>query len=101
VVRLHANQDAVIAAEFYGTLGGASFRNIDGSFYNFVAERFTGPSREILAAPADCWGRRAAVDWADRLARGERFDPPAEQLIDVAKVLDRIYCSDSPRPLAV
>ena len=32
-----------------------------------------------------------AADWALRLAAGERFDPAAERLVDVARVLDRIY----------
>jgi predicted dehydrogenase len=99
--RLHAGRDAVIAAEFYGSQGGAAFRNVDGSFYDFVAEHFTGTAREILAEPPDRWGSRAAVDWANRLSRGERFDVRAERFIDVAKVLDRIYCSDSPRQPAV
>ena len=48
---LPAGQDAVIAASFYGTAGGAELRNVDGSFYDFVAERFRGTARETLAAP--------------------------------------------------
>ena len=99
--RLHAGRDAVIAAEFYGSRGGAAFRNVDGSFYDFVAERFTGTARTILAEPPDSWGGRAAIEWACRLARGERFDPQAEQFIDVAQVLDRIYCGDRSPPAAV
>lgn len=95
--RLHAGRDAVIAAEFYGSRGGAALRNIDGSFYEFVAEHFTGTAREIVAQPPDCWGPRAVLDWAHRLARAERFDVRAERFIEVAKVLDRIYCSDNPR----
>jgi hypothetical protein len=31
------------------------------------------------------------VDWARRLAGGERFDPRAEELVRVAEVLDRLY----------
>jgi hypothetical protein len=31
------------------------------------------------------------VDWAKRLASGERFDPSCERLVDVSNVLDRIY----------
>jgi hypothetical protein len=42
-------------------------------------------------SPPDEWGGRAAVDWARRLRAGERFDPEAEQLVEVAAVLDRIY----------
>ena len=89
--RLQAGCDAIISAAFYGTEGGAAFRNVDGSFYDFVAERYRGTARETLASPPDAWGGRAAADWATRLARGERYDPAAERLADVAGVLDRIY----------
>ncbi|MDF2994714.1 MAG: gfo/Idh/MocA family oxidoreductase [Xanthobacteraceae bacterium] len=89
--RLHAGCDAVIGAEVYGTKGGAAFRNVGGSFYDFAAERFTGTAREPLAMPPDAWGGRAAAEWARRLANGERYDPAAGHLVDVAHVLDRIY----------
>ncbi len=89
--RLQAGQEAVISADFYGDRGGASLRNVGGSFYDFEAALHRGTSREILASPPDAWGGRAAADWARRLASGERFDAAAEQLIDVARVLDRIY----------
>ena len=89
--RLQAGQDAVISASFYGTEGGASLSNVGGSFYDFTAERFRGTSREPLASPPDEWGGRAAADWARRLAAGERFAPEAERLVEVARVLDRIY----------
>ena len=56
-----------------------------------MAERYRGTARETLAAPPDAWGGRAAAEWAARLAAGERFDPAAERLVDVAGVLDRIY----------
>lgn len=89
--RLQAGCEAVIGAEVYGTEGGAAFRNVGGGFYDFTAERFRGTTRETLAGPPDAWGGRAAADWARRLAAGERFDPAAERLVDVARVLDRIY----------
>jgi len=89
--RLPAGQEAVISAAFYGTEGGAALRNLGGSFYDFTAERFRGTSTETLASPPDAWGGRAAADWAERLARGARFDPAAERLVDVSAVLDRIY----------
>jgi predicted dehydrogenase len=89
--RLQAGCDAVISATFYGTQGGVSLRNVNGSFYDFTTERYRGTSREVLTTPPDEWGGRAAADWASRLAAGERFDPAAEQLVDVARVLDRIY----------
>jgi hypothetical protein len=89
--RLQAGCDAVISASLYGTEGGAALRNVNGSFYDFTAERFRGTARETLASPPDEWGGRAAADWARRVAQGERFDPSAERLVDVARVLDRIY----------
>jgi predicted dehydrogenase len=89
--RLQAGCDAIISAAFYGTQGGAALRNVNGSFYDFTAERYRGTARETLSTPPDAWGGRAAADWATRLAAGERFDPASERLVDVARVLDRIY----------
>lgn len=88
---LPAGQDAVIEASFFGTDGGVSLRNVDGSFYDFVVERFQGTRRERLAGPPDAWGGRAAVAWTRRLAARPGFDPEAEQLLHVAEVLDRVY----------
>jgi predicted dehydrogenase len=89
--RLQAGCDAIISAAFYGTKGGAALRNVNGSFYDFTAERYRGTARETLASPPDAWGGRATADWAARLARGERFAPETERLVEVAHVLDRIY----------
>ncbi len=89
--KLPAGQDCVITAEFFGTRGGAAFRNVNGSFYDFIAERYDGTKRTLLASPPDAWSGRAAVAWAERLARGEGFDPANEELTRVAKVLDAIY----------
>jgi predicted dehydrogenase len=89
--RLPAGCDAIIQACFYGAHGGAALKNVDGSFYDFVAERYRGTARETLASPPDAWGGRAAADWAAKLAAGARFDPQAERLVEVARVLDRIY----------
>ena len=81
----------MIAAEFFGTTGGAAFRNVGGSFYDFIAERFDGTRRTVLAAPPDAWPGRAGVEWARRLASGEGFDPKLEQVTAVASVIDAIY----------
>ena len=88
---LPAGREAVIESTFFGTKGGACFRNVNGSFYDFVAERFHGTAREVLAAPPDEWGGRAAVSWVRQLRNGQRFDPAAEKLIDVAAALDSVY----------
>jgi len=89
--RLPAGQDCVIAAEFYGTKGGVAFRNVGGSFYDFVAERYDGTKRTVLAQPPDDWPGRAGVAWAERLANGDGFDAEVEGLVRVAEVLDAIY----------
>jgi predicted dehydrogenase len=88
---LPAGRDAVIEASFHGTRGGAALRNVDGSFYAFVAERFEGTRSTTLAAPPDAWGGRAAVAWTRRLAAGGRYDPEIERMTDVAAILDSIY----------
>ena len=89
--RSHAGCDAVISATFHGTAGGAVLRNINGSFYDFTVEQFHGTATRTVAVPPDDWGGRAAVEWAARLAAGERFCADADRLTDVAHVLDRIY----------
>ena len=91
--RLHAGQEAVIGATFYGTDGAAALANQGGSFYDFTAERFAGTSRTPLAQAPDDWGGRAAADWARRLASGDRYDRANEELVRTAEVLDRIYGS--------
>lgn len=88
---LPAGRDAIIGASFYGEGQGAALRNMGGSFFDFVAERYRGTATETLASPPDDWGGRAAADWARRLAAGERFSEEAERFVDVAEVLDRIY----------
>ena len=88
---LPAGVDCLIEASFYGTEGGVSLRNVDGSFYDIGAERLRGTQRETLASSTEEWGGRAAQDWSQRLARGERFDPEAERLVTVAQLLDAIY----------
>jgi predicted dehydrogenase len=89
--RLHTGRDCLLEASFYGTRGGVSLRNVNGSFLDFVAERFDGTRTETLAVPPDDWGGRASVAWAQRLASGGRFDEAAEEYVQVHEVLDRIY----------
>ena len=89
---ISAGQDAVIEARFYGTEGGAAVKNINGSFYDFTAEKYKGTQKEILVSPPDVWGGRTGVAWADRLSAGEGFDArTAEELVLTAEIIDRIY----------
>ncbi|MBX5104683.1 Gfo/Idh/MocA family oxidoreductase [Rhizobium lentis] len=89
--RLQAGCDAIIAASFFGTKGGASMRNVGGSFYDFAADRFAGTSSERLLDPPDDWGGRSAIAWVRRLAEDPGFDNDCRNFADAAQVLDRIY----------
>lgn len=88
---LSAGQDADIRASFYGTDGGAEMRNDNGSFFDFVADRFTGRERERLTNFPDDWGGRAAADWVEKLASGARFEGTNTGLLETARTLDRLY----------
>lgn len=89
--KLNAGCDAIISGAVYGSKGGAAFRNVDGSFYEFVGEIYRGTKREIVAQPPDAWGGRAIVNWVRELSESREFRPDIEKLVDVAGVLDRIY----------
>lgn len=87
-----AGCDAVIEAKFYGTKGGAAFKNVNGSFYDFVAEKYQGTQTEELASPPDEWSGRAGAVWAENWLNGNGFDEKtAEELIKTSEVIDRIY----------
>ena len=88
---LAAGRDAVIEAHFHGTRGGAAWRNVNGSFYDFAAERYEGTRRTGLCEPPDAWGPRAIVAWARQLAGGARYSPAVETALATAAALDTIY----------
>ncbi len=90
---LPAGREAVIEATFYGSEGAVSLQNVGGSFYDFRAERWHGTTREVLVEPPDPWGGRAVVAWAEQLAAGAGYDDEVEAVVEVARVLDRIYAS--------
>jgi predicted dehydrogenase len=94
--KLPVGCDAIISAAFYGSKGGLAFHNVNGSFYDFVAERFDGTSRTTLSSPPDEWGGRAAVAWAAQLQENSAFDCEVGHAIEVAAVLDAIYGRESP-----
>ncbi|WP_207497093.1 Gfo/Idh/MocA family protein [Aridibaculum aurantiacum] len=88
---LQAGQEAVIEATFYGTNGGVTMRNINGSFYDFEAARFWGTKTEVLASPPDAWGGRALVKWIEQLSSSNAFNEQAKEYLQSAEILDRIY----------
>ncbi|CAN5918392.1 Gfo/Idh/MocA family oxidoreductase [soil metagenome] len=89
--RISAGRDAVFQVALYGSDGGAAMKNVGGSFYDFVAERYDGPTKQVLASPPDPWGGRAATGWVEQLARSRSFDPEARDFVEVARVIDAIY----------
>lgn len=100
---LSCGTDAIIRATFHGTEGSAEMRNEKPSFLNFTADLFKGRERQRLAAPPDEWGGRAAAEWVEKLAAGERFAGSTEGLLETARVLDRIYgrdIADQTKPAA-
>jgi predicted dehydrogenase len=91
---LHVGREADIEIGFYGTEGGAKLRNVDGSFYDFVGERFRGTHTELLSEPQDSkwqWGGLATIEWVKRLASDDGFDPAAEHFVSLAEVIDSVY----------
>ncbi|HWE11743.1 MAG TPA: Gfo/Idh/MocA family oxidoreductase [Solirubrobacteraceae bacterium] len=88
---LPVGRDCEIEFTIYGTEAAISIRNVDGSFYDFVAHRHRGTVAELIVEPPDPWGPRALAAWASALARGDGFDPEAESLGALAAILDDIY----------
>lgn len=88
---LSAGVDAIIETSFYGTNGAVAMKNVDGSFYDFEALRYWGTKSETLAVPPDNWGGRALLDWVKKLSVNDNFNPEAEQYLQSAAILDKIY----------
>lgn len=89
---LPAGREAIIEARFYGSKGGVALRNLEGSFYDFTAERYDSTRTSTLVDPPDQWGGRAGVAWARDLYNGKGYDPAAgEELLKTTRIIDRIY----------
>jgi predicted dehydrogenase len=88
---LPAGRDCVFECTAWGSEGAVSVRNVDGSFYDFRAERWRGTASEVLAEPPDAWGGRAISTWAERLGTDRGYDPAADELETLAETIDAIY----------
>jgi predicted dehydrogenase len=89
--KLNVGSDAKIEATFIGTRGAARLQNVNGSAQDFMVEHLIGTSSRTIASQPDDWGGRAAVHWARTLAASPAFDPSAHELVDVSRIVDRIY----------
>lgn len=93
--KLSIGKDCEIGIRVHGTQGSVGLRNTGGSFYDFVIEHFDGRTAQVIAEPPDLWGGRAAVAWAEAIRANPRFDASsAGELVEVARVLDRIYANE-------
>ncbi|MCW3091580.1 MAG: oxidoreductase-like protein [Ferruginibacter sp.] len=88
---LPAGSDAIIEAGFYGTKGAVALKNVAGSFYDFVALRYWGTKTETIVASPDDWGGKALLRWIKQLSTNNHFNREAEQYLQSAEVLDKIY----------
>jgi predicted dehydrogenase len=84
---------AIIEATLLGTQGGALWRNVSGSFYDFELLGCRGDRREVLASGPDEWGSRALHTWVQRLAVDRSFDPQAIGIAHSADLIDAIYAA--------
>lgn len=94
---LSAGSDCVIGATFHGTRGSAAFRNVNGSFYDFVAEHYVKTTSVQLSQPGESWGGRAILDWVRRLSISRAFDPEIEHVVAVSEALEAVYTAASAR----
>ncbi len=88
---LPAGCEAIIEASFYGTKGGVAMKNVAGTFYDFTAERYWGTKTETLVSPPDAWGGRALIHWIKKLSDNDTFNTDAEQYLQSALIVDKIY----------
>jgi predicted dehydrogenase len=84
---------AIIEATVLGTEGGALWRNVAGSFYDFELFACRGDRREVLASGPDEWGSRALHAWVQRLAVDRSFDSQALGIARSADLIDAIYAA--------
>ncbi len=87
----HAGADCVIRTTAYGTNGGAEFRNVGGSFFDFELVRFHGRTSQLVTSESKAWLGRAIVAWARRLASSPAYDAQIEESVIVAQAIDAIY----------
>jgi predicted dehydrogenase len=83
-------RDAVIEVTFHGSSGAVAMHNVNGSFFDFVAERHQGAASTRLAGPPDSWPGRALIEWSTRLRQEPGYDADIESIIPVAATLDEV-----------
>lgn len=87
----HIGRPASIQMAIMGTQGGALWSNVDGSFYDFELDLFSGAASERLSTTPDDWGPRALRRWLKRLQVDNRFDPRASGILRSAALIEEVY----------
>jgi predicted dehydrogenase len=88
---LPIGKDAEIIFRVFGTKGGVSFHNVEGSADEFECAFYKGKEKTILSSPPDEWGSKALINWSKDLAKSSGYRNQAEEFIRSASVLDEIY----------
>jgi predicted dehydrogenase len=87
----HLGRDCAIRAAAFGSAGGAEFRNVGGSFFDFELERTHGRTGEVVLSEGREALGRALVEWVERLTESPDFDAEVEQAVLVSEVIDAVY----------
>lgn len=93
--KISAGCNAVINWTFYGTNGTICIKNVNGSFYDFITEKYNGTSRIVLNRSPQDWGGVAIREWAKNLYKKNYFDREIEHVYEVASIIDSIYSSSN------
>ena len=89
--RAPIGQGAIIEVRCLGTEGGATWRNLGGSFYDFEIDFHRGDVTERLGGAPDDWSARALGAWIDRLRIDRSFDPDISGVAQTAALIDEAY----------
>jgi predicted dehydrogenase len=89
--KISAGCNAIINWTFYGSNGTICVKNVNGSFYDFITEKYSGTSRSVLHNSPQNWGEVAIREWAKKLFVCNKFDESVEKLIAISSVIDQVY----------
>jgi predicted dehydrogenase len=86
-----ASEPSDIHITAYGSAASASFRNINGSCYDFEVVKFASDRMEVLFHGADNWAGRQLIDWSRRMVASSEYDPKIESILQVVKTIEKVY----------
>lgn len=88
---LSVGKDVDISFKVYGTEGGASFFNINGSFVDFQLDLYKQNLKETIVEEGDDGIHKGIQEWASKISKGNHYDESNQQFIQVATVVENIY----------